>query len=122
MGGATGPHGSVFQVVALIKPFRAKAVLEAIQALPIHGGTVREAMGFGRQKRGLHRYLGSEYNASFIPKVELTLYVDEEHVPATLRAIVGAARTGRMGDGKILVVRTEEPAGEDSGSDRPARQ
>ena len=92
------------QLIALVKPFRAQAVLEALQALPIHGGTIREAMGFGRQKNRLHRYLGSEYNASFLPKVEITVFVHEPEVAATLRTIVSQARTGRMGDGKILVL------------------
>jgi nitrogen regulatory protein PII len=61
-------------------------------------------MGHGRQKNRLHHYLGSEYNTSFVPKVELTVFVEEEHAPAAIRAIVGQARTGRMGDGKILVL------------------
>ena len=91
------------QVVAMIKPFRAGAVLAALESIDIVGGTVREAMGYGRQKNRLHRYLGSEYNASFLPKVELTLFVREEDVPATVRAIVGQARTGRIGDGKIVI-------------------
>ena len=63
-------------------------------------GTVREAMGYGRQKNRLHQYLGSEYNSSFVPKVELTVFVEQEHVQAAIKAIVGQARTGRIGDGK----------------------
>lgn len=94
----------MFQLIALVKPFRAQAVLEALQALPIRSGTVREAMGFGRQKHRLHRYLGSEYNASFLPKVEISVFVDEADVPAALKAIVAHGRTGRMGDGKVLVL------------------
>jgi nitrogen regulatory protein PII len=92
------------QIVVLVKPFRAQAVLETLQSLPTWGGTVREAMGFGRQKGRLQRYLGSEYNASFLPKVEITVFVEDDDVPATVRAIVSQARTGRMGDGKILVL------------------
>jgi nitrogen regulatory protein P-II 1 len=91
------------QIVAMIKPFRAGAVLAALDSIEIVGGTVREAMGYGRQKNRLHRYLGSEYNASFLPKVELTLFVRDEDVPAAVRAIVGQARTGRIGDGKIII-------------------
>ena len=68
----------VVQIVALVKPFRAGAVLAALDSIEILGGTVREAMGYGRQKNRLHRYLGSEYNASFLPKVELTLFVREQ--------------------------------------------
>lgn len=92
------------QLIALVKPFRAQAVLEALQGIPIYGGTVREAMGFGRQKHRLHRYLGSEYDAAFVPKVEMSLFLDEVDVPAAMKAIVGSGRTGRMGDGKILIV------------------
>ncbi len=94
----------MIQLIALIKPFRAQAVLEALEAVEILGGTVREVMGYGRQKNRLHRYLGSEYSASFLPKVELILFLAEADVPAAIRAIVGQARTGRMGDGKIIVL------------------
>jgi nitrogen regulatory protein PII len=94
----------VVQIVALVKPFRAQAVLAALEAIDVLGGTVREAMGFGRQKNRLHQYLGSEYNDSFLPKVEITVFVRDEDVPAALRAVVSHARTGRIGDGKIFVV------------------
>jgi nitrogen regulatory protein P-II 1 len=93
----------VVQIVALVKPFRAGAVLAALDSVEILGGTVREAMGYGRQKNRLHRYLGSEYNASFLPKVELTLFVREQDVAAAVKAIISQARTGRMGDGKIMI-------------------
>lgn len=95
----------MMQVIALVKPFRARAVLDALEGLPIVGGTVREVRGYNRQKNRLHRYLGSEFNASFVPKVELTVFVQDDDLPAVLRAVVGAARTGAMGDGKILVCR-----------------
>jgi nitrogen regulatory protein PII len=95
---------SVVQIIALVKPFRAQAVLDALGALPILGGTVREAMGYGRQKNRLHQYLGSEYNTSFVPKVELSVFVEEAVAPQAIRAIVGQARTGRIGDGKVLVL------------------
>jgi nitrogen regulatory protein PII len=94
----------LFQVVALVKPFRAQAVLAALEAIDVVGGTVREAMGYGRQKNRLHRYLGSEYNASFLPKVEITVTVRESELTAAVKAIVAQARTGRMGDGKILIL------------------
>lgn len=94
----------LFQIVAMVKPFRAQAVLVALESIDILGGTVREAMGYGRQKNRLHRYLGSEYNASFLPKVEITLVVHEQDVANAVKAIVSHARTGRMGDGKILIL------------------
>jgi nitrogen regulatory protein PII len=99
------PGAIPFQIIALVKPFRAQAVLEALQSVETLGGFVREAMGHGRQKNRLHQYLGSEYNASFLPKVELTVFVEERHLAAALRAITEQARTGRIGDGKILVLR-----------------
>src|SRR3954471_6805151 len=88
----------------MVKPFRAQAVLAALEPIEILGGTVREAMGYGRQKNRLHRYLGSEYNHSFLPKVEITVFVRAEDAPAALKAIVSQGRTGRIGDGKILVL------------------
>jgi nitrogen regulatory protein PII len=92
------------QIIALVKPFRASAVLAALESIAVLGGTVREAMGYGRQKDRLHQYLGSEYNSSFLPKVELAFFVREQDAPAAIKAIVGQARTGRIGDGKILVL------------------
>jgi nitrogen regulatory protein P-II 1 len=94
----------VVQIIALVKPFRAQAVLDALGSVAILGGTVREAMGYGRQKNRLHQYLGSEYNTSFVPKVELSVFVEESLAPVAIKAIVGQARTGRIGDGKILVL------------------
>jgi nitrogen regulatory protein PII len=103
-GDSVVKRGRVVQIIALVKPFRAQAVLAALESIPVLGGTVREAMGYGRQKDRLHQYLGSEYSSSFIPKVELTLFVGEEHAQAAIKVIVGEARTGRIGDGKILVL------------------
>jgi nitrogen regulatory protein P-II 1 len=96
--------GHVVQIIALVKPFRAQAVLAALESVEILGGTIREAMGYGRQKDRLHQYLGSEYNSSFLPKVELTLFVEAKHAQDAVKAIVSQARTGRIGDGKILVL------------------
>ena len=101
MSGSESPR--LVQIVTMIKPFRAQAVLAALDTVEVLGGTVREAMGYGRQKNRLHRYLGSEYNASFLPKVEITLVVHAHDVPVAVKAIVGQARTGRMGDGKIVI-------------------
>ena len=95
----------VSQIIAVVKPFRTGAILQSLQTtgIEILGGTVREAMGYGRQKNRLHHYLGSEYNASFLPKVELTVFVNEADVGQAVKTIVTHARTGRMGDGKIVV-------------------
>ncbi len=97
-------HGEVVQIIALVKPFRAQAVLAALEKFEILGGTIREAMGYGRQKDRLHQYLGSEYNSSFLPKVQLTLFIAERDASEAVRAIVSHGRTGRIGDGKILVL------------------
>jgi nitrogen regulatory protein P-II 1 len=99
----------VVQIIALVKPFRVQSVLDALGSVPVLGGSVREAMGYGRQKNRLHHYLGSEYNSSFVPKVELSIFVREHDSQAAVRAIVAEARTGRIGDGKILIL---ECAGE----------
>jgi nitrogen regulatory protein PII len=95
---------SLVQIIALVKPFRTQAVLGALESVDVLAGTVREAMGYGRQKDRLHQYLGSEYDSSFVPKVELAIFVRAEDAPAAIKAIVGQARTGRIGDGKILVL------------------
>jgi nitrogen regulatory protein PII len=97
-------RGRLVQIIALVKPFRAQAVLAALESVEVVAGTVREAMGYGRQKDRLHQYLGSEYNSSFLPKVELAIFVREQDAPAAIKAIVGHARTGRIGDGKLLVI------------------
>jgi nitrogen regulatory protein PII len=94
----------VVAITAIVKPFRAQEVLKALEAVSVLGGTVREAMGYGRQKNRLRQYLGSEYNTSFLPKVELTVFVEREHADEAIKAIVGQARTGRIGDGKVLVL------------------
>lgn len=91
-------------LIVFVKPFRARAVLAALEALDLRAGSVREAMGFNRQKERLHRYLGSEYNSSFLPKIEIQVLVPDEVVPEALKAISSNARTGRMGDGKVLVL------------------
>lgn len=94
----------VVRIVAMVKPFRAQAVLATLEDFDILAGTVREVMGYGRQKNRLNRYLGSEYNASYLPKVEIAFFIRAQDAPAALKAIVSQARTGRIGDGKILVL------------------
>ena len=91
-------------VVAIVKPYRVEEVLEALKHAPIEACSVREGKGFGRQKSYLDEYRGSEYSLAFLPKVEITLWVDDLRVEEVVRTIVEAARTGRMGDGKIFVL------------------
>ena len=88
----------------VVKPFRAEAVLRAIIDLDVTSCVVREAKGFSRQKGYLDRYLGSEYSMAFLPKVEITVCVSDDRVDEVADRVVGIARTGRMGDGKIFVL------------------
>ena len=92
------------QIVALVKPFRAQAVIQAIAELDIEACLVYEAKGYGRQKGYLAKYVGSEYSLAFLPKVEISAWVPDRLVRKVTEKIVQAARTGRMGDGKILVL------------------
>ena len=92
------------QIVAMVKPFRAQAVIQAIAELEVEACLVLEAKGFGRQKGYLDRYVGSEYSSAFLPKVEISVWVQDRLVRKVTEKIVQAARTGRMGDGKILVL------------------
>ena len=82
-------------------------VLDALRHAPLEACGVREVKGYGRQKSYLDEYRGSEYSLAFLPKVEITLWVDDLRVEEVIRTIVEAARTGRQGDGKIFVL----PAG-----------
>lgn len=92
------------QVVAIVKPFVAEKVLEALRLAPVEALTVREVKGYGRQKNYLSEYRDSEFALAFLPKVEITVWVDDGRCDETLERIESAARTGRMGDGKIFVL------------------
>jgi nitrogen regulatory protein P-II 1 len=92
------------QVIAIVKPYLAEKVLEALKLAPLEACSVREVKGYGRQKNYLDEYEGSEYSLAFLPKVEITLWVEELRVEEVLRTIVEVARTGRMGDGKVFVL------------------
>jgi len=97
----------VKQVIAIVKPFLAEKVLEGLKRAPLEACSVREVKGYGRQKSYLDQYSDSEYSLAFLPKVEITMWVDDSRVEEILRKIVEVARTGRMGDGKIFVVPTD---------------
>ena len=92
------------QIVAIVRPFMAEKVLDELTRAPVEACGVREVKGYGRQKSYLDDYRGSEYSAAFIPKVEITLWVEDERVEEVVRSIVETARTGRMGDGKVFVL------------------
>lgn len=92
------------QIIAIVKPHLVEQVLEALKRAPLEACSVSEVKGFGRQKSYLDAYVGSEYSLAFLPKVEITLWVDDARVDEIVRRIVEVARTGRMGDGKIMVL------------------
>ena len=90
-------------VTAVIKPFRLDDVREALAEIGVHGTTMSEVRGFGRQKGHTELYRGAEYAVDFLPKVKLEIAVDDERVDAVVDAVIGAAKTGQIGDGKIFV-------------------
>ncbi|GIW92006.1 MAG: nitrogen regulatory protein P-II [Pirellulaceae bacterium] len=92
------------QIIAIVRPFLAEKVLENLKRAPLEALSVREVKGFGRQKSYLDQYSESEYSLVFLPKVEIMLWVDDTRVDEVVRRIVEVTRTGRMGDGKILVL------------------
>ena len=94
----------VKQIVAIVRPFMAEKVLDELTRAPLEACGVREVKGYGRQKSYLDEYQGSEYSLAFIPKVEITLWVEDDRAEEVVRKIVETARTGRMGDGKIFVL------------------
>ena len=91
------------KIEAIIKPFKLDEVKEALQDLCLQGMTVVEAKGFGRQKGHTELYRGAEYVVDFLPKLKLEVVVGDDQVDAAVEAITNAARTGRIGDGKIFV-------------------
>lgn len=95
------------QVIAIVKPFLAEKVLEGLKRAPLEALSVREVKGFGRQKSYLDQYDDSEFSQAFLPKVEITMWVDEARVNEIVRKIMQIARTGRIGDGKVFVVPAE---------------
>jgi nitrogen regulatory protein P-II 1 len=96
------------KIEAVIKPFKLDEVKEALQEIGILGITVTEAKGFGRQKGHTELYRGAEYVVDFLPKVKLEVVIPDEMLDKAIEAIVSAAKTGRIGDGKIFVIDVED--------------
>ena len=96
------------KIEAIIKPFKLDEVKEALQEVGVQGITVTEAKGFGRQKGHTELYRGAEYVVDFLPKVKIEIVIPEAQLDASVEAIQKAARTGRIGDGKIFVLNVEE--------------
>ncbi len=95
-------------IIAVIKPFKLEDVKEALAAAGVEGMTVTEVKGFGRQKGHTEIYRGSEYTVDFLPKVKIEVAVSDEVAGKAIEAIAKAAKTGKIGDGKIFVVPLEE--------------
>jgi nitrogen regulatory protein P-II 1 len=91
------------KIEAIIKPFKLDEVKEALQELGVQGMTVIEAKGYGRQKGHTELYRGAEYVIDFLPKIKIEVVVSDDQLQPALDSIVNAARTGRIGDGKIFV-------------------
>jgi nitrogen regulatory protein P-II 1 len=104
------------KIEAIIKPFKLEEVKDALAEIGLEGMTVTEVKGFGRQKGHSEIYRGSEYTVDFLPKIKLEIVLADNRVDAAVKAIVGAAKTGKIGDGKIFIfdvkeairIRTEE--------------
>ena len=91
-------------VMAIIKPFKLDEVRDALTAIGVHGMTVTEVKGYGRQKGHTEIYRGAEYAVSFLPKLKIEVAVPTDQVDKTIDAITAAAKTGQIGDGKIFVI------------------
>ena len=96
------------QITAIIKPFKLDEVREALGQVGVSGLTVTEVKGFGRQRGHTELYRGAEYVVDFLPKVKVEVVVTDEGLDAAIEAIIGAAQTGRIGDGKIFVTAVEQ--------------
>lgn len=95
------------QIIAVVKPFLAEKVLDSLKRAPLEALHVREVKGFGRQKNYIDEYDETEFSTAFLPKVEITMWVDDLRAEEILDKIVAVARTGRIGDGKIFVLPSE---------------
>ena len=110
------PYADMKKIEAIIKPFKLEEVKDALGEVGIEGMTVSEVKGFGRQKGHTEIYRGSEYTVDFLPKIKLEVVISDERLDAAVAAIVKAAKTGKIGDGKVFVssiddayrIRTEE--------------
>jgi nitrogen regulatory protein PII len=96
------------KIEAVIKPFKLEEVKEALAAVGVEGMTVTEVKGFGRQKGKTEIYRGSEYVVDFLPKIKIEVVLSDDKVEEAVQTIVKAARTGKIGDGKIFVLPVEE--------------
>ncbi len=99
---------NVKQILAIVKPYLAEKILESLRRAPLEALNIREVKGYGRQKSYLDQYGDTEYSHAFLPKVEITLWVDDARAEEVIRKLIDVSRTGRIGDGKIMVLPSEE--------------
>ena len=95
-------------VIAIIKPFKLEEVRDALVAVGVHGMTVTEVKGYGRQKGHTEIYRGAEYAVNFLPKIRIEVAVPSERVEVVVDAIIASAKTGQIGDGKIFVTAIDQ--------------
>ncbi len=108
------------KIEAIVKPFKLDEVKEALHGIEIQGMTVTEVKGFGRQKGHTELYRGAEYVVDFLPKIKIEIAVSDEMVDKAVQAVVEAAHTGRIGDGKIFVLDIEQAVRIRTGERGPA--
>ena len=96
------------QIEAIIKPFQLDEVKEALMNVGVQGMTISEVKGFGRQKGHVELYRGAEYSIDFLPKLKLQILVSDKRAAQVAETVMNAARTGKIGDGKILITQVEE--------------
>jgi nitrogen regulatory protein PII len=99
---------AVKKIEAVVKPFKVEAVKNALTEIGVEGMTLSEVKGFGRQKGHTEIYRGTEYSVDFLPKVKFEVVVPDERSERAVEAILGSAKTGKIGDGKIFVVEVEQ--------------
>lgn len=92
------------QIIAIVKPYLADKLIQALADLPVEEISIREVKGYGRQKDYLERYGENEYSLAFVPKVEISVWVDDEKAQAVTDRVIAVSRTGRLGDGKIMIL------------------
>jgi len=98
----------VKQIEAIIKPFQLDEVKEALMKVGVQGMTISEVKGFGRQKGHVELYRGAEYSIDFLPKLKLQILVSDKRAAQVAETVMNAARTGKIGDGKIFITQVEE--------------
>jgi nitrogen regulatory protein PII len=98
----------VKKIEAIVKPFKLEEIKDALAEVGVEGMTVSEVKGFGRQKGHTEIYRGSEYTVDFLPKIKIEIVVPDDGVTTSVNAIIKAARTGKIGDGKVFVIPVDE--------------